>query len=56
MLALAVSAEVDFPLEGLVAEATREGFVARVLTHVRDEVRRLAEGFAAHDALVRFLP
>lgn len=55
MLALPVSAEVHLALEGLFAEATRERLVARVLPHVRDQVRRLGERFSAHHALVGFL-
>jgi hypothetical protein len=55
VLAVAVSTQVDFTLEGLVAKAASKRFVARVLAHVSDEIGRLAEGFAAHDALVRLL-
>jgi len=55
MLRVAVAAQVDLALEGLFAEAARERLVARVFAHVRDQVRRLAERLAAHDALVRFL-
>lgn len=55
MLALPVSAQIDLPLERLVAQATRERLVAGVLAQVRDQVGRLAERLAAHHALVRFL-
>ena len=47
--------EVDLPLESSLADAAGERFVAAVLAHVRDQVRRLAERLPAHDALVRFL-
>lgn len=55
VLRLAVPPEVDLALERLLAQAARERLEARVLSHVGDEVRGLAEGFAAHDTLVRFL-
>lgn len=50
-----VAPEVHLALEGLVAESAGEGLVAGVLPHVRDEVGRLAEGLAAHHALVGLL-
>ena len=55
VLAVPVPPQVDLALERLVAEAARERLVPGVLAHVGDEIRRLAERFAAHDALVRFL-
>lgn len=55
VLTLSVSSQVDFPLERFLAEAARERLVARVLPHVRDQIRRLAERFLAHYALVRLL-
>lgn len=55
MLALPVPAQVHLPLERFVAQAARERLVARVLAQVRDQVGWLAECFAAHHALVRFL-
>ena len=51
---LSSPSEVDLPLETLFAESAGEGFVARVLAHVRDEVGGLAERLAAHHALVWF--
>lgn len=53
VLALAVATQIDLALEGLFAEAAGEGFVARVLPHVRDQVGALAESFLADDAFVR---
>lgn len=55
MLTFTVSAQVDFPLECLVAETTLEGFVAGVLAHVRYQIAALGEGFTAYHALVRLL-
>lgn len=55
VLAVAVPPQVDLALEGLVAKSAGERFVTGVLTHVGDQIGRLAEGFAAHDALVRLL-
>lgn len=54
MLAVAVPAQIDFALERLVAEAALERFVAGMLSHVRNQVGALAEGFVANDARVRF--
>jgi hypothetical protein len=54
VLGLLVSPEVDLPLKGPSAEVAGEGFEARVLPTVGDQVRALAEGFTAHLALVRF--
>jgi len=48
-------AQIHLPLEGLVAEQTAEGLVARVLPHVRDQVGALAEGLQADCALVGLL-
>lgn len=53
VLTLPVTSQVDLPLERLVAEAAREGLVPRVLAHVCDQVGGLAEGFPAHDTLMR---
>ena len=55
MLALPVAAKVYLALEGLLAEAAREGLVAGVFPHVRDEVGGLREGLAADGALVWLL-
>lgn len=55
VLRLAVPPQVDLALERLLAQAARERLEARVLSHVGDEVRGLAEGFAAHHAFVRLL-
>jgi len=55
VLRLSVPPEVDLALERLLAQAARERLEARVLSHVGDEVRGLAEGFAAHDTFVRLL-
>lgn len=55
MLALPVTPQVHFALEAFPAELAAEGLEAGVLAAVRDEVRALAEGFAAHLALVWFL-
>ena len=53
VLAVAVPPQIDLALEGLVTESAGERLVAGVLAHVGDQIGRLAEGFAAHDALVR---
>lgn len=45
VLTFAVTPQVDLPLEGLLAETAREGLVAGVFAHVRNQVRALAEGF-----------
>ncbi len=55
VLAVAVPPQVDLALEGLVTESAGERLVAGVLAHVGDQIGRLAEGFTAHDALVRLL-
>lgn len=55
VLAVPVPPQIDLALERLVAQSAGERLVAGVLAHVGDEIRRLAERFAAHDALVRLL-
>ena len=55
MLRVPVPSKVDLALKPFAADATGKGFVAAVLPHVGDQVRRLAEGLAADDAFVRFL-
>lgn len=55
VLTLPVAPQIHLPLERLLAETAAEGLVAGVFAHVRDQVRRLAERFAADDALVRLL-
>ena len=55
VLRVLVPPEVDFSLEGAVARVAGERFVAGVLAHVRDQVRRLAERLAADAALVGLL-
>lgn len=55
VLALAVTPQVDFALERLVAHAALERLVAGMLAHVRYEIGALAERLLAHDAHVRFL-
>ena len=55
VLGLLVSPQVHLPLESSAAEITGEGFVARVLPGVSDQVAALAEGLTAHHALVRLL-
>lgn len=52
---LPMTAQVHLALEGLITESASEGLVARVLAHVRDQVRALAEGFQADGAFVRLL-
>jgi hypothetical protein len=52
MLALAMTAQIDFPLEGLLAQPAAERFVPGVLPHVGDEIRALAERFQTDDAFV----
>jgi len=54
VLRLLVPAEIDFALKGAAAQVARERLVPRVLAAVRDQIRRLAERFAAHLTLVRF--
>lgn len=55
VLAVAVSPQVDLALEGLVAQSAGKRLVTGVFAHVGDQIGRLTEGFAAHDALVRLL-
>lgn len=55
MLRLPVPPEVHLPLEALPAQVTAEGLEACVLAAVSDEVGALAEGLAAHLALVWLL-
>lgn len=52
VLALVVPAQIHFALEALGANVTTERFEARVFPAVGDEVGALAEGLAAHLALV----
>ena len=52
---LNMAPEVDLALEGLAAFDAGERFVARVLATVGDEVRRLAERFAADGTFVGLL-
>lgn len=52
MLRLPVPPEVHLPLEALPAQVAAEGLEACVLAAVGDEVGALAEGLAAHLALV----
>lgn len=54
VLRFLVPAEVDLSLESSAAQVARERFVSRVLTTVRDQIRRLAKGFSANLTLVRF--
>ena len=56
VLRLFVSPQVHFPLEPFAALIAAEGLEARVFAAVRDEVGALAEGLAAHLALVGLLP
>lgn len=53
VLALAVPAQIHLALERLFAETARERLVSGVLSHVRDQVRALAERLLADDTLVR---
>ena len=55
VLGFPVPPEIHFPLELLLANPAGERLVAGVLPHVRDQIRRLAERFPAHDTPVRFL-
>lgn len=55
VLGLLVAAQVHFPLERTAAQVAGEGLEARVLPRVGDQVRGLAEGLAAHRALVGLL-
>lgn len=50
-----MTSQVHFALETLGAQLTTEGLEARVLATVGDEVGALAEGLAAHLALVGLL-
>jgi hypothetical protein len=55
VLTLPVTAQIDLALKRLFAEATTERFVARMLSHVRYQVRTLREGFGADNAFVGLL-
>lgn len=55
VLALVVPPQVHLPLEAFCADVAAEGLEARVLPAVGDQVGALAEGFAAHLALVGLL-
>lgn len=52
---LHMASEIYFALEGFATLDAGEGFVARVLATVGDEVRRLAERLAADGTLMGFL-
>lgn len=54
VLRFLVSAEIDFALKGSTAQVARERLVPRVLPAVRDQIRRLAERFAAYLTFVWF--
>jgi len=55
MAALSMTSQIHLALEGLIAEVATEGFIPRVLPHMRDQVGALAEGLQAHGALVWLL-
>lgn len=55
MLGFPMPSEVHLPLESASAQVAGEGLEAGVLPGVGDEVRALAERFAAHLAFVGFL-
>lgn len=55
VLRLLVAPQVDLALECLVAQFAGKRFVAGVFARVRNQIGALAEGFAAHLALVGFL-
>lgn len=55
VLALVVPPQVHLPLEALCADVAAKRLEARVLPAVGDQVGALAEGFAAHLALVGLL-
>lgn len=50
-----VTSEINFAVERSIANAARERFETRMFTTVSDEIRRLTEGFATLQALVRLL-
>lgn len=54
MHGLAVTLEIDFSLESLVAQPASKGFETRVLSHVRDQVGRLTEGLVTHHTSMGF--
>ena len=53
VLSFYMTSKIHFPLKGFPADITSERFESRVLACVGDEVRRLAEGFAAMSANIR---
>lgn len=55
VLSLAMSSEVHLALESLLTKATREGFVARMFSHMRDQIGRLAKRLTADHTLMRLL-
>lgn len=50
-----MTAEIDFPLKPFLTRLTGKWLVTAVLPHMSNEIRRLTERFAAHDALVGLL-
>lgn len=55
VLAFAMTAKVDFTLEGFITETARERLIARVFSHVCDEIGRLRERFTTNNTLVWLL-
>ena len=55
VLCFQMAPHVDLPLERPATPGTAEGFEARVFPAVSDQVRALAEGFAAVTAFIRLL-
>ena len=50
-----MTSEINFAIECSIANAARERFETRMFPTVGDEVRRLTEGLAALQALMRLL-
>lgn len=55
MLRFPMPSQIHLSLERFVAQTARKRLVTGVFTHVRNEIRRLAERLRTNHALVRFL-
>lgn len=52
VLSVLMSPQIHFSLERFLTQVTSEGFVAGMFSHVRYQVRRLAESLCTHGTFV----